>query len=396
MVASEGKWMPRILRHGQENSAIATTRKDSYVPRATGEFHPQRIVLTRGCDLPIYRPLIDGICRAYPEADRVELDLPHNKVDLGGGDPLALHERGKQTLVFGIHHSAVRRSSEGGNTCPNYWHFSPYGFCPYGCHYCYLAGAQGVRFSPTVKIFLNLWEIVAEIDRAANRDGEPTAFYLGKLQDGLALDSLTGYSRWLVPFFARHPLARMTLLTKSAEVTNLLDLDHRGHTILSWSLNPAEVIAEFEVRTPSLTERIVAMKKCAAAGYPVRAVVMPVIPVADWEVLYARFFERLLAEAPLDRLTLGGICSYSAARDLMERKLGKGNVISERLIQNTARSADGRRRYPRAVRERIYRYLLEMIRRSCPDLPVGLCLEEPSVFEALGLTAAVGRCNCVL
>lgn len=369
---------------------------DGYVPRAASRFRPQRIVLTCGCRAPSYQALVDGICRAYPEADRVELDLPHNKVDLGGGDPLALHERGKRTLVLGIHHSAVRRSSEGGNTCPNYWHFSPYGFCPYGCHYCYLAGAQGVRFSPTVKIFLNLREILVEIDRAALRAGEPTAFYLGKLQDGLALDPLTGYSRTLVPFFARHPLARMTLLTKSADMANLLDLDHRGHTILSWSLNPAEVIAEFEAHTPSLAERIAAMKECAAAGYPIRAVVMPVVPMPGWEMLYARFFERLLAEVPLGRLTLGGICSYPAARDLMERKLGKGNVISERLSQNAARSADGRMRYPRAVRERIYRHLREMVLGICPDLPVGLCLEEPSVFEALGLTAAIGRCNCVL
>jgi len=60
---------------------------------------------------------------------------------------------GKKTLVFGVHKSALRFSGEDGNTCPNYWHFSPYGFCPYDCQYCYLAGTPGVRFSPTVKIF---------------------------------------------------------------------------------------------------------------------------------------------------------------------------------------------------------------------------------------------------
>jgi len=39
----------------------------------------------------------------------------------------------------------------------------------------------------------------------------------------------------MVPFFAGHRFARMTLLTKAADVANLLGLDHRGHTILSWS-----------------------------------------------------------------------------------------------------------------------------------------------------------------
>ena len=175
------------------------------------------------------RRLAERICAAYPEAEVVEaFGTPHNRVDLGETDPLRLHEHGKQTLVLGEHRSAVRFSDEGGNACPNYWHFSPYGFCPYGCHYCYLAGTPGVWFSPTVKIFLNLEEILAEVDRTANQLASPTAFYLGKLQDGLALEPLSGYARTMIPFFARHPYARMVILTKSADIENLLDLDHAG------------------------------------------------------------------------------------------------------------------------------------------------------------------------
>jgi len=221
-------------------------------------FNPQWIVLTRGCrDTPDRRAVVERAVAAFPDAEVVErLDKPHNRIDLGRGDPLALHRRGKRTLVLAVHRSAVRRSEEAGNTCPNYWHFSPYGFCPYGCHYCYLAGTPGVWFSPTVKVYVNLPEILSEIDRAARRLDEPTAFYLGKLQDGLALDRLTGYSQEIVPFFAEHPLARLTLLTKSADVENLRDLDHRGHTILSWSLNPPEVCRSFEANTPPVESRI--------------------------------------------------------------------------------------------------------------------------------------------
>ena len=39
---------------------------------------------------------------------------------------------------------------------------------------------------------------------------------------------------------------------------------------------------------------------------------------------------------------------------------------------------------------------IETIRRLRPGLDIGLCLEERSVFDALGLAAAIGRCNCVL
>ncbi len=171
-------------------------------PRPAAGFSPNRIVLAKGSNSsPPRRKLVDAICAAYPQTGVVEaFDMPHNRIRLRSDDPLGRHR--KQTLVLAEHRSAVRQSAEDGNTRPNYWHFSPYGFCPYGCAYCYLAGTQGVWFSPTVKVFVNLPEILGQVDRVARRLGEPTAFYLGKLQDGLALDRLTGYSRQIVPFFA--------------------------------------------------------------------------------------------------------------------------------------------------------------------------------------------------
>ncbi|MFO8013883.1 MAG: hypothetical protein R6X20_11340 [Phycisphaerae bacterium] len=369
----------------------------AYAPRPAWGFTPRRVVLAKGSrTTPDRRRFADAICAAYPDAEVLhQPDVPHNRVDLGEAEPLAALRRGKQTLVLGEHRSAVRESREDSNTCPNYWHVSPYGFCPYGCHYCYLAGTPGVRFSPTVKVFVNLGEILTRVDRVATRLAEPTAFYVGKLQDGLALDPLTGYTRLLVPFFASHRYARMTLLTKSAAVDNLPDLDHRGHTILSWSLNPAEVIRAFEAHTPPLADRISAMKRCTAAGYPVRAVVMPIIPVDGWEAVYEAFFRRLLAEVPLDRITLGGICSYPTARGLLERRLGRDNAIS-RALDPRGPSADGRLRYPPALRTELYGHLIRTIRGAAPQVDIALCLEERRVFEAVGLADAIGRCNCVL
>ncbi len=252
-----------------------------YQPRMALHFHPDRIILTKGtCQTAQQRNLVEAICHLYPAAEVIErFDIPHNRIDLDGSDPLTLHYRGKSTLVFGIHKSAVRSSDEDANACPNYRHFSPYGFCPYDCQYCYLAGTPGVRFSPTVKIFLNLPEILNRIDRVASRLTEPAAFYLGKLQDALALDPLTGYSRTIIPFFAEQEYARLTLLTKSANVENLLDLEHRGNTILSWSLNPPEISDAFESNVPSPDERLKAMQKCARVGYSLRAVIMPIIPI---------------------------------------------------------------------------------------------------------------------
>jgi len=175
----------------------------------------------------------------------------------------------------------------------------------------------------------------------------------------------------------------MVILTKSADVGNLLDLDHAGRTILSWTVNAPEVAHRFEQNTPDVAARIDAMRRCAQAGYPVRAVVMPIIPVADWQEVYARLVATLLQSVPLSRLTLGCICSYPQAQRLMERKLGKENAVSSLLDRGPAKSDDGRPRFSRSTREEAYRYLVDCIRRERPDLEIGLCLEDESMFASL-------------
>jgi len=367
-----------------------------YQPKPVPHFNPDRIVITKGSyQTAQQRELINAICDVYPGAQVIELlDLSHNRLEFDSSDSLAQHYQGKITLVFGIHKSALRYSGEDRNTCPNYWHFSPYGFCPYDCQYCYLAGTPGVKYSPTVKIFLNLPQILNHIDRVASQLTEPTAFYLGKLQDALALDPLTGYSRVMIPFFAQHKLARLILLTKSANVENLLDLNHQGHTILSWSLNPPEICRAFEKNAPSCEERIAAMQKCLKAGYPLRAVIMPIIPVEDWQNIYANFLKVLLMAVPLERVTLGQICSYSGALRITERKLGKINPISNQI--EGRKSSDGRFRFPLRLRIEIYKHLIDMIRKLQPELQVSLCMEEHQTFEALNIEGTIGCCNCVL
>jgi len=380
---------------GQRELAVSLPR--DYEPVRPAHFEVASIILAKGSiATPERRRFVERICGLYPEA-RVEerLDSPHNQVGLGDRDPLRLHQAGKHTLVFEELQSAVRFAQESGNACPNYWHFSPYGFCPYGCKYCYLAGTPGVKFSPSVKIYVNLPEMLLEIDRIAWRQRTPTAFYLGKLQDSLALDPLTAYSTVMVPFFAEHPWAYLTLLTKSAHVDRLLDLEHRGHSILSWSVNPPEVSAIFEENVPCIDERLEAMRRVAERGYPVRAIMMPIIPVEGWQDLYAAFTRRLLESVPIQRLTLGGICIYRSARDLMERKMGRRNAISEQL-DATSIAGDGRVRFPHGLRHEVYSTIIETARGVRPDLEIALCLEEQALWESTGLAASIGRCNCGL
>jgi hypothetical protein len=79
----------------------------------------------------------------------------------------------------------------------------------------------------------------------------------------------------------------------------------------------------------------------------------------------------------------------------MEHHIGRSNAISDAFDPNGP-SPDGRLRYPAHLRTALYQHLIDVIRSRAPDLGIGLCLEEERVFQMLGLTEAVGRCNCVL
>ncbi|MEW6234935.1 MAG: spore photoproduct lyase family protein [Candidatus Omnitrophota bacterium] len=306
-------------------SAMTVCRSfsDGYQSRRVPFFNPQTIVLAQGSNsTPSRIQFASRICNAYPESTIIEaFDAPHSKVAIAGRRLIDRHYAGKKTLVLGELRDSVRLSQETGNSCPNYWHFSPYGFCPYDCQYCYLAGTIGVKFSPSVKVFVNIDDILEKVNCIANKIVRPTAFYLGKLQDGLALDPLTGFCRIMVPFFAEHPYARLTVLTKSISIENLLSINHNNHTILSWSLNPECICKEYEPNTPPLKNRIEAMQKCAAAGYPIRAMIMPIIPIDHWQEVYEQFITELLKKINLQRITLGGICSYKTAQSLMNRNV---------------------------------------------------------------------------
>ena len=376
----------------------------SYPPEPGAGFRPERIIVTRGATAtPGRRAFVERLCAAFPAAERIEAP-GRTHMQLGGllprGDA-ARRETGRRTLVVGTLGSPLRLSQEENICCPNYLHFSPTAFCTYQCVYCYLAGSCSTVVAPVAKVFVNLEDTLQAIARRAGArektnveySGAPMGFYVGKLQDALSLDPLTGFSRVLVPFFAEHATARLVMLTKSDAVGNLLGLDHLGHTVVSWSVNPEAVCREFEWGAPPLSRRLDAARQCQNAGYPVRFLIMPMLPVEGWREHYAGLVEAIFAATRPERITLAGICSYSTALGLTARALGPDNLITRHIRRE--RSADGRRRFPRELRAELYRHVIGEVRRHDSQMPLGLCLEEAEVWHACGLDPAEQTCNCM-
>lgn len=315
-----------------------------YVPKPVQGFECERIILCKGSlDTPEREAFVLKICGVYPGVPVDErLDTPHNRVEFDEPDPARRVARGKRTLVFGELglKSAVWANELRNGVFTNEMCFSVYGFCPYGCTYCYLNGTPGVWHSPTVKIYVNLAEIMEEIGQWANAARRTTTFYLGRYQDGLALDPLSGYSTVLIPFFAQHRFARQVIQTKSADVRRLIDLEHGRHTTLSWTLTPPSVAERYEYRAPPVETRIEAMQACAARGYPVQASIAPILPCGDWEETYVDFIREIVGRVPLERLIISEVCMDLRSLEMLEYRMGRDNAISRHLARRPREECD--------------------------------------------------------
>ena len=205
-------------------------------------------------------------------------------------DPLG---EGKQSLLVTKRKGDFVKGCPGtrGRICCRYQIINLVVNCPIDCSYCIL---QGYLNNTAVTIYVNIEKLFAQVEEKLSGDpGRTFRLGTGELGDSLAFDGITRFSTALVPFFAEMAHVIFELKTKTDEVDNLLDLDHRGKTVISWSVNPEKVIAEEERSASTLEERLVAAEKCQQEGYPIGLHFDPLIYYPEWERDYRGVIEKI-------------------------------------------------------------------------------------------------------
>jgi len=248
--------------------------------------------------------------------------------------------------------------------------------CPMDCSYCFLQ--EYVADNPAFQVYANYTDAFAELDRLARGD---TARMLrvgtGELADSLAFDSLTGISRDLV---ARNQNLLLELKTKTDEIGNLLKIDPRGRTLVSWSLSPPRVFAASEHRTASPAARIAAARRVLEAGYKVGFHLDPIIAYDeaqhDYLELIDSLFDQLRPEA-ISFISMGGLRITPGLRAAARARFPRDAM----LVGEDVLSPDGRWRALAPVRMRLFSRLRERIAAAAPKLPVYLCMESPSAHQ---------------
>ena len=171
------------------------------------------------------------------------------------------------------------------------WQFHLAQGCPAHCQYCYLAGS--LSGPPVVRVYANLPSIL-ENNLQYIDPNKATSFEASCYTDPLSIEHLTGSLAECIRFFGEQENGRLRFVTKFDNVKPLLSLPHNGHSRWRFSLNAEPVSKRLEGGTASVQQRLSAMRLAAlpkeegGGGYPVGAVIAPIMPIPDWEEAYTK------------------------------------------------------------------------------------------------------------
>ncbi|MEN8200028.1 MAG: spore photoproduct lyase family protein [Thermodesulfobacteriota bacterium] len=251
--------------------------------------------------------------------------------------------------------------------------------CPMDCVYCIL---QAYLNKPWLSFFVNTEELFGEMERAFAL--EPERFFrigTGEFTDSMALDRFTALSSKLVNFMADQPQAVLELKTKSAMVDNLEGLDHKGRTILAWSLNSTQVMEKEEIRTATLNERLQAARQCAQWGYKLAFHFDPIIDHPGWEEGYRETIDRLFAMVPAEQIvwiSLGALRYLPTLKDIGTNRFPGSNIFFQEFIEGL----DQKKRYFRPRRVSLYNHIYTLLQKYVsPRTCIYFCMESDEIWQ---------------
>jgi spore photoproduct lyase len=251
------------------------------------------------------------------------------------------------------------------------------------------------KFAPFIKVNVNYDFMFRQIRKSMGATAGKVSFNMGEMLDSLALDHITNLTTMLVPFFAGFPRGFLMLLTKSSNIDNLLAVEPREQTVVSWSLNSQEMIEQFESGTASLGERIEAARQCQQHGYRIRIRIDPGILYPNWQAGYAALIQDALTVVEPENITLGMLRLLPGHRRLAIAAYGsRGEELCGHNFVTGA--SDGKLRYPPTQRTEFYRFLIETIRSFDKKVSVSLCRETPEMWRIFKDRCISGKCNCVI
>lgn len=291
--------------------------------------------------------------------------------------PVAL---GKRILHLATQPGTFVKQCPGSNNmlCCHYHIVNMVSNCPFDCSYCYL---QTYLNQPMFTFYVNEEDIFEQVRQICAR---PPVSQLrvgtGELADSLALDPITEFSERLANVMADYENVRLELKTKSKSVEHLLGIKRKDQVVISWSMNPAEIIDSEEHGTARFHERVAAARFVTAAGFDVGFHFDPMIHVPGWEELYTRAATELLAAVPHEKIrwiSMGALRYQPQLKPIALKRHPETKIFFDESVSGD----DGKIRYLRQTRSDMFMFMNRLIKEKAPSVYTYLCMETKPVWE---------------
>ncbi len=351
------------------------------------------------------RIFIETGAEAYPLARQVLERFPQVPVErIAETGPVIERIRRTQQDVFGASKKQLVLSRFKGSylrkcpgispgmVCCNYYVVNLLKNCVYDCSYCFLQ--EFLDNNPLLVAYVNVEDLIEELDAVLRAHPDRTfRVGTGELTDSLALEHWLPYAERLIPFFNGQSNAVLELKTKSDRVETLLAQKDTRNVIVSWSINPPEIVEREEKGTPSLARRLEAARLCQEKGYRVGFHFDPIVLFDGWEAAYTELIDRLfatLSPSGIEWISLGSFRYRSPLKRIIKERHADTRLFTEEHIA----SKDGKFRYLRPLRNQAYTTVRDLIKRHSESLNVYLCMETKEVWE--GVTGKTPRSDRAL
>ncbi|MFH0921408.1 MAG: DNA photolyase [Fibrobacterota bacterium] len=251
--------------------------------------------------------------------------------------------------------------------------------CPLHCTYCILNAYFSDR---SLRLFTDIGRMHREFDELLRSRRGFLRLGSGEFTDSLVLDPITDFSLELLPRLLSEKGLLFEFKTKTDNVENLLRFRPERRVMVSWSVNTPAMIAQEEKGCVPLKARLAAATKCAEQGYLVGFHFDPILKHEGWEEGYASVVDAIYSSVPADAIawmSLGCFRFLPPLKAVIRERYPLTKIVDEEFVQGR----DGKMRYFRPDRERIYSVIIDRMRKYAPAPPVYLCMETPRVWEAV-------------
>lgn len=249
--------------------------------------------------------------------------------------------------------------------------------CVFNCTYCIL---QSVLSNPVMQVHCNLDEIFKSLIEYDNSLTEKTRVCTGEIADSLALDHIFQQNKYLVEFFAKTKHLYLELKTKSNNIEPLLGLESNGRTVVSFSLNPSDVVKKIELQTASLDERLDAARKVLDHGYKVCFNIDPMIYFEGWQEAYTELIDTISSRFKAGEITwfhVGILRSNPGLAKIVRQRFPGQTIFDEEFVLGV----DKKYRYPKHIRDEMYNLVYSKLDAFDAELASYACVEKASHWK---------------